>query len=100
MDLNLIIEFVGLVFGLISVIFGIGVTKRVSGKLKTSVAFLVLATFGFVLVEIIKILGFLTVANLDILKNIALLAAIFFIFIATMNLRHMIDGIDGKYKKY
>ncbi len=99
MNLNLWVAVFSLVFGLICILIEIWLVGRFAGKLRLSIIFLILATLVFVIEEILEILDLFAIANLRVIKNIALGGIILFIFLASLSMKQMINGIDGHHKK-
>lgn len=99
MDLNSVMAFISLVFGLVCIFIGIWVAARLSGKLRKAIVFLDTALFIFVIREILTLYIFLTAINLELIRNAVTILIIFFILLAIINMKQMIDGIDGHYKK-
>jgi len=92
---NTIVIFVGVVavvFALISIFIGIWVATRFEGKLKSAMTFLILAIVVMLAKETMLLAG-ITVTNL-IVGSMRILIVLLILF-AMLNMRQMIDGIDG-----
>ncbi|GAI99284.1 unnamed protein product, partial [marine sediment metagenome] len=82
--------------GLISIFLGIWVAGHVSGKLRSTVIFLILAVTVFIIKEVLKIFGFITLNNLEFLRSISNIIVILLILFAIFSLKIMVDSIVHK----
>lgn len=98
LSLLLTLRIISTIIGIISIIYGIIVAMRFTGKLRRAVIFLMS------LITITLILNFLNIfefslINLNILRSIGNLLVTILSLLAMLSLKQMINGIDGHYKK-
>ncbi|MHA1667486.1 MAG: hypothetical protein ACTSUR_02415 [Candidatus Heimdallarchaeaceae archaeon] len=98
MILDAWLTLVGLLISLVAIGYGIWIMSRVAGKLKISVIFLILAVAVFLAEQIFYILNILKTIRLEI-STVAHIAIAFFVLLAIMNMKGMINKIDHDLKK-
>ena len=95
MDLNLIISGIATVIGLISICCAIIINKRLAGKLKISVMFLISMIVVFTIKEALKIYDILTMTNMELFRSIASIIIILLVLGALYYMEKMIDGVNS-----
>jgi hypothetical protein len=96
MNWNIFVVIISLAFSLIAIVFGLNILKRLGGKLKTSVIFLIFTLGVIVIREILSIFNLLQ--NIFVGFTLRILMALF-ILLAILNIGWMIKYIDGEYDK-
>lgn len=99
-NLDLIIIF-SFLLGIISIFVGILIVRKVAGKLKTAMIFLVIAELIFTIGIIINLLNVaerITLIDSIFLKNIINLSISLFLLFTFISLLFMIKGIRRKHK--
>lgn len=84
------------IFALVSILIGIWVTGRVAGKLKSAAVFLILAIAVIIVKEILALAN---VVYASFIVGIMRVATVFFILLAILSMKKMIDRVDNHYKK-
>jgi len=90
---SIFVGLVSIVLALASIFIGIRVATRFESKLKSSIAFLILA-IAVILAKETMLLAGTTIANL--LVGLMRILIVLLILFAMLNMRQMIDGIDGR----
>jgi hypothetical protein len=83
-------------FGIFVIVFALNCLKRLGGKLKRSVIYLILA-MGVYLVKGVLDFFFMVSENFYVVLLVKILV-ILFVFLAIVNIAQMIKIIDGEYK--
>jgi len=96
MNNNTLFAIISLAFSVTAVLLGLICIKRLGGKLKTAVMFLIFAVGLVIIREILSLFNLLQ--NLFVGFAIRLLITAF-ILMAVLNINQMIKIIDGEYKK-
>jgi len=98
-SLNLILAVMGVIFSLVCIFLGVWLTNRTAGKLKKGIIFLNIALFIIIIKETLKLYIFLTAKNLELIRNIMTILIIFFILLAILSMKQMINKIDYNNRK-
>jgi len=101
MDLILIVSFSEILIGLVSIIILTLLIRKLDGKLKNITIISIFAIILFVIKEFIKINSFVisTSYNIEPLRSILNGIIILIVLIAVINMKQMINGIDGHYNR-
>jgi len=101
MDLILIASFSEILIGLVSIIILTLLIRKLDGKLKNITIISIFAIILFVIKESIKIHSFVisTSYNIEPLRSILNGIIILIVLIAVINMKQMINGIDGHYNR-
>ncbi len=94
MNWNIIVVIISLAFSMIAMVLAVNVLKRLGGRLKTTVIFLIFTLGVIVLREILSLFNLLQ--NIFIGFGLRILIAVF-ILIAVLKIGGMIKAIDGEY---
>ena len=104
---NLIISLIGLLLALVSIVFGILIAARSSGKFKISLIFLVVSIVVFVIHEaglILSITGsaigtnnFTNIIKSENFDSVIHIIIILLIFSSLFSMKKMINDIDSRY---
>ena len=84
---------------LIGILQGIQIIGRCAGKLRYSMTFLIIAIIVFVIKESLKVINFIQITNLELIKNIANIIIITLLLLSIYSMRLIITQIDKNNKK-
>ncbi len=98
LSLSLILRIISTIIGFVSIIYGIIVAMRFTGKLKIAVIFLISLIVITLILNFLNIFEF-SLINLDILRSLGNFAVVILSLLAMLSLKQIINGIDGHYKK-
>lgn len=96
MNWNIFVAVISLAFSLIAIVFGLDALKRLGGRLKTSVIFLIYALGAIIVREILSLFNLLQ--NIFVGFALRILIALF-VLLAILSIGQMIKVIDGEYNR-
>ena len=97
-SIDFVLRILSIMIGLVSVIYGVLVAVRFSGKFKTAAVFLLLSIVVTLTLNFLHIFKF-PVINLTIARSIGNLIVTIFILLTVLFLRQIIECIDNHYSK-
>jgi len=99
LDVIFISRIISLVLTAIGGLFGIIIAKRLTGKLKHAVIYLILVFIVLILANITGILEIILNLNTGIVRQLLNIATAVFALMAMICMKQMINHIDGNMKK-
>jgi len=85
-----------IIFSFISIIIALSCLKRFDGKLKNALISLIIALFILFARGLLRLLGLISTSNLENVNLLMNFALTLFILITTINLKQVIQVVDGK----
>ena len=93
---NLILFWVGIIFGFLSIAYGAWTSGRLEGKLKYAVIFMIVAVIAFMTKEIINTSDLSGISVAEFTIQGANIAIILFIFFSVFSIKQVIRAVNNK----